>query len=154
VDRVDLIVSEMSEAVAVLLDCASQGLFARSASDVPNARLLENYEIYRQISRRLLARFVAGEEAVAMWTQVELYAGFVDAALRAMEGAPLVDDDGRALFLPPRVGPISAWAQGGPQPVYANDAHPDGDKSRHALVTPNAGSPPGMDWAPILVSRR
>lgn len=143
----------MTEAVAVLMDCASRGLFARADNEAPDPRLLEKYEEYREISRRMLARFVAGEEAVAMWTQVELYAGFVDAALRAINGEPLIDDDGRTRFSPPRIGPISDWARGGPQPVYANDERPDGDRSRHQLVTPNAASPPGMDWAPILLSR-
>ena len=149
-DRREQILNGVSVARDLVLECARADLFVRSG-EPPNQDLLSSYENYRRHTKSILGLFVYGEQDVAMWTQVELYAGMAEPAIMVAAGEAIFSQDGSPNFTPPRVEPIRAWFLGGAQPVFATFERPNGDRSRHSIVTPNAGSPPGMDWAPVLM---
>ena len=149
-DRKLAIVAGVKEASQLVEALIRQGLYAENARATgPYSPMLEAAQKYRQLSVRILGLFEEGEEDAAFWTQVELYAGFLEPALRALEDA---DGDLLHQVVTPRADVLEAWAKGGSAPRYAADLTGDGDRTRHAVVPPMTEAPPDMVWAPILLA--
>lgn len=128
---------------------------------------------YDDITIEALDLFVEGEEEVAFWTAVELYAGFLDPLdyLEQMgtprgrnpKGWPLLAPDAegemtsgdgpmqRSGYLLPRAERLVGWASmKDPGPRYG-DLLREGDKLRHNIVRPNSDGSTDMLRPPIWV---
>ena len=108
----------------------------------------------RALTKNALDLFEVGEEGVAWWTQVELYAAFAEAASKLEDGRSLLNADGSLQFTNVRVEMLEAWALGtsdGPRfrgQEWSSSAPVD--RMREAFVTPFSEAPDAMLWAPIL----
>lgn len=148
-----LIHSEIIEGVTSAADLVesliADGTYELSeSSDGPFGPMVAAYSQYQLHCAQVLAKFVEGEEDAAFWTQVELYAGFLEPAEILHAGKALVVAGSRTYTLP-RVLPLVDWAAGGPQPRYGLESTPP-DTIRYSIVAPGSTAPPDMVWAPIL----
>lgn len=128
--------------------------------------LEEIHERYDDLAAQALDLFEPREEVVAMWTAVELYAGW-EAPFYEMDARGVPRESGEmgfvvvppegAYFGPARPQELADWAQvrwpwdrgNARGPRYAEMEGP-GDRGRHLMVRPNSEAPPGMLWPFVL----
>lgn len=160
------IISLIGRAVALQARAINSGRIENAWVTNTMESLEELHERYDDLSAQALDLFETGEEVVAMWTAVELYAGWeapflsMDARRIPRESGPtgLVPDPPEGICLDPaRPQELAEWAQvrwpwdrgSARGPRYAEMFGP-GDLGRHLMVRPNSESPPGMLWPFVL----
>lgn len=139
---------EVAELERLLRDAAIK---YRRPSLTMVAEVLQEY--WRGVST-VLGRFGKGDEAVAWWTQVELFSGGKEFGLRLDLQGDLIDLSGCLYFSPPRSALLEEWSLGlGPGPRFRGQeyGHPERvDTLREVYVRPFSEAPSDMEWAPIL----
>lgn len=140
------IVSQVEKVRALIDAAAREGALGRTDQAVISS--------IRHETQRALNQFLVGDEEIAWWAQVELFAGLAEPLGLVREGKALVDADGDLLFSPPRSSELREWEMGiGPGPRFEGhhaSAPTHVDSFREQLVSPYSEAPASMLWAPIL----
>lgn len=108
----------------------------------------------RQVTKSGLSHFVRGEEGVAWWTQVELYAALAEPMRLERDGEPLTDSQGRLTWVGARPELLEEWCRfrsDGPRFRGQDAGSPESiDSLRENIVIPFSESPEDLEWAPII----
>ncbi|MFT2750535.1 hypothetical protein ACMT9U_13235 [Clavibacter sp. Sh2036] len=145
------IVMRLVDHAADVWDLHSNGVYEKSLRE-QDSDFDVRYKEYFAAAATTLSLFEKGEEGVAWWTQVELYAGFADPirAFREKTSGEMV----LYQYAPPRAYMLVAWARNeSPGPRYAMHAaaaDSNEDTSRHNIIPPQTETPDDFIWAPIL----
>lgn len=161
------IIGALNRADAMVFRAARDGQYVRSWTEKSLEPLRRVQERYDDLVVETLDLFEMGEEDVAFWVAVELYAGFLEPLYwldaHAEEfgqdgGAPYLNFEVRGMRLPdgwtpPRADMLLEWAGGGKGPRYG-DLFTSGDHARHLVVIPNSDVNLGMLRPPIWILAR
>ncbi|MDO4045000.1 hypothetical protein [Clavibacter michiganensis] len=144
------IVRRMLEHAADVWDIHEAGIYASHVSN-QSSDFDRRYRDYFAATKLTLSKFAIGEEDVAWWTQVELYAGFADPIRSLRDGA---EEASKLPWIPPRAYMLLSWARGqspGPQYAMSYQGINNEDTSRHNIIPPGTETPDDFVWAPILL---
>lgn len=142
------------------------GLFQQAWIEDSHQPLKDARAQYDDITAEALSMFVPGEEAVATWTAVELYAGWYDpfhylirtgtSRAAPAPGEPPIMDSGsadRGVVLPRHgelAGWTATWRNGDYNGPRYGDMQSPGDFSRHEAFPPHTDVVTDMLQAPVM----
>ncbi|WP_147359969.1 hypothetical protein [Clavibacter lycopersici] len=153
VRRMD-IVMRFTEHAADIWDLHNSGIYVAHVNQQQSS-FNDRYTQYFQKAAETLSLFEEGEEGVAWWSQVELYAGFAD-PIRVLRTEP-ASDIGAEYGTPPRSYMLYSWAtneSAGPRyAMQSQAANKNEDTFRHDIIPPQTEVPDDFIWAPILQGR-
>lgn len=148
------IVLTVRHAEQIAFQALRDGDYQRAWASNSTEPLRSARQKYDDFTTKALSMFAPSEDAVAMWTAIELYAGWhaplshltqIDAprVMPSAEGPPLIDLNDPQFALPRHSELIkwaNTWRTGNINGPRYGDLHDPGDMYRHEMCPPNTDS--------------